>query len=406
MGEAFGPRYHIIRMLGIGGMGAVYQAWDAELGVAVAIKVIRPEVMADPTAAAEIEKRFKRELLLARQVTHKNVVRIHDLGEINGIKYITMPYVDGADLSSILKHDGRLPVPRVLRIARAVVAGLIEAHKAGVVHRDLKPANIMISGDDEAMIMDFGIARSTGTPTAGRMPGANTIVNNLNRSTPAHDATVFGAVIGTVEYMAPEQAKGIAVDQRADVYAFGLILYDMLTGQRRAGKAGDRLAELQARMEHAPPPVKSLVPEVPDDVDRLVSRCLEPDAAKRYQTTEELAADLARLDDAGIPIPEPRRFTPRMIAASVLLVALLVTGTWWFTRTPPPPKQHDPVSVVIADFRNGTNDPTFDNTLGQTVRRALEDASFISAYDRSRIPRHWACVRRRHWTKSRRANSR
>src|SRR5262249_12111015 len=155
-------RYHIIRLLGIGGMGAVYQAWDAELGVAVAIKVIRPEVMADPMAAAEIEKRFKRELLLARQVTHKNVVRIHDLGEINGIKYITMPYVDGADLASILKNEGRLPVPRVLRIARAVVGGLIEAHKADVVHRDLKPANIMISGDDEAMIMDFGIARSTG----------------------------------------------------------------------------------------------------------------------------------------------------------------------------------------------------------------------------------------------------
>jgi serine/threonine protein kinase/tetratricopeptide (TPR) repeat protein len=386
MGEAFGPRYHIIRLLGIGGMGAVYQAWDAELGVAVAIKVIRPEVMADPTAAAEIEKRFKRELLLARQVTHKNVVRIHDLGEIDGIKYITMPYVDGADLASILKHDGRLPVLRVLRIARAVVAGLIEAHKAGVVHRDLKPANIMISGNDEAMIMDFGIARSTGTPTPGGTPGASPIALNLNRGMAAADHTVLGAVIGTVAYMAPEQAKGLPVDQRADVYALGLILYDMLTGESRGAKAGNALAELQARMEQAPPPVKSLVPAVPPDVDRLISRCLEPDAAKRYQTTEELAVDLARLDDDGIPIPEPRRFTPRLIAASVLLVALLVTGTWWLTRTPPPPKQHDPVSVVIADFQNGTNDPTFDNTLGQTVRRALEDASFISAYDRSRIP--------------------
>jgi eukaryotic-like serine/threonine-protein kinase len=386
IGEAFGPRYHIIKMLGIGGMGAVYQAWDAELGVAVAIKVIRPEVMADPIAAAEIEKRFKRELLLARQVTHKNVVRIHDLGEINGIKYITMPYVDGDDLATILKRDGRLTVPRALRIARAVVVGLVEAHKAGVVHRDLKPANIMISGDDEAMIMDFGIARSTGAPTAGRMPGAETIARGLNRAMAAPDGTVLGAVIGTVGYMAPEQAKGIAVDQRADLYALGLILYDMLTGQPRTAKGANPIVELQARMEHAPPPVKSLVPKVPDDVDRLVSRCLEPDVAKRYQTTEELAADLARLDDEGIPIPEPRRFTPRMIAASVLLVALLVTGTWWFTRTPPPPKQHDPVSVVIADFRNGTSDPTFDNTLGQTVRRALEDASFISAYDRSRIP--------------------
>ncbi len=385
VGQAFGPRYHIIRILGVGGMGAVYQAWDSELGVAVAIKVIRPEVMADPTAAARIESRFKRELLLARQVTHKNVVRIHDLGEINGIKYITMPYVDGADLASILKHEGRLPVPRVLRIARALVAGLIEAHKVGVVHRDLKPANIMIGGDGEAMIMDFGIARSTGGSAVGPMPGPITTIRNLNRALSSPDATVFGSVIGTVEYMAPEQAKGIAVDQRADLYALGLILYDMLTGQPRAAKAGNALHELQARMEHAPPPVKSVVPEVPDDVDRLVSRCLEPDAAKRYQTTEELAADLARLDDAGIPIPEPRHFTPRMIAASVLLVTLLVTGTWWLTRTPPPLKQHDPVSVVIADFQNNTGDASLDRALEPALRLGLEDAGFISAFDRSQM---------------------
>ncbi|MGH9411646.1 MAG: protein kinase domain-containing protein, partial [Vicinamibacterales bacterium] len=141
-GQAFGSRYHIIRALGVGGMGAVYQAWDAELGIAVAIKVIRPDTMADPEMAAQVERRFKRELLLARQVTHKNVVRIYDLGEIDGIKYITMSYVDGVDLASMLKRDGRLPVPVVMRIARDVVAGLLAAHKAGVVHRDLKPANI------------------------------------------------------------------------------------------------------------------------------------------------------------------------------------------------------------------------------------------------------------------------
>ncbi len=209
IGEPFGSRYHIIRLLGIGGMGAVYQAWDEELGVAVAIKVIRPEVMEDPTAAAEIERRFKRELLLARQVTHKNVVRIHDLGEIDGIKYITMPYVDGADLSTIQRSDGKLPVSRVLRIARSIIGGLVEAHKAGVVHRDLKPANIMIGPDDEAMIMDFGIARSTGAPTSAAVPGPDTIVRNLRHTSWTNlDSTVYGAVVGTVEYMAPEQAKG------------------------------------------------------------------------------------------------------------------------------------------------------------------------------------------------------
>jgi tRNA A-37 threonylcarbamoyl transferase component Bud32 len=167
VGQSFGPRYHIIRMLGVGGMGAVYQAWDAELGVAVAIKVIRPEVMADPAMGAEVSRRFKQELLLARQVTHKNVVRIHDLGDIDGIKYITMSYVEGTDLSTIIKRDGKRSVPDLLHIARAVISGLVAAHAAGVVHRDLKPANIMIGKDGEALIMDFGIALLHGRSRRG-----------------------------------------------------------------------------------------------------------------------------------------------------------------------------------------------------------------------------------------------
>jgi serine/threonine protein kinase/tetratricopeptide (TPR) repeat protein len=383
-GEAFGPRYHIIRALGLGGMGAVYHAWDAELGVAVAIKVIRPDVMADPAAAAEIERRFKRELLLARQVTHKNVVRIHDLGEINGIKYITMPYIDGADLAGVLKQDGPLPIGRVLRIARSVVSGLAEAHKAGVVHRDLKPANIMINTDDEALIMDFGIARSTGVSAGTVVPGENTIVRSL-KSAANVDRTVFGAVLGTVEYMAPEQAKGLRVDQRADVYAFGLILYDLLVGASRSAKAMNPIAELQARIEQAPPPVKTLVPEVTDEVDQIVSRCLDPDPGKRFQTSEELAAALAALDDEGKPIPIPARFSKKLMAAAAAGVIALVTGTWYFTRTPPPVKAHDPVTVVIAEFSNNTGDPTFDHTLEPMLRLSLEGAGFISAYDRSRI---------------------
>jgi serine/threonine protein kinase/tetratricopeptide (TPR) repeat protein len=394
VGEPFGTRYHIIRLLGIGGMGAVYQAWDDELGVAVAIKVIRPEVMEDPTAAAEIERRFKRELLLARQVTHKNVVRIHDLGEIDGIKYITMPYVDGDDLATIRKRDGRMPVSRVLRIARSVIGGLVEAHKAGVVHRDLKPANIMIGPEDEAMIMDFGIARSTGAPTSGAVPGADTIVRSLRNVTGTSlrsatgtnlDSTTYGAVVGTVEYMAPEQAKGQPVDQRADVYAFGLILYDLITGERR-GKPGEHpITELQGRMKQAPPAVKTLVPEVPEHVDQIVSRCLEPEADKRFQTSEEVAAALALLDDEGIPIPIPPRFSKKMIATAASLVLSLVTSTWYFTRTPPPVKPHDPVSVLIADFENKTGDPTFEHTLESVLKLALEGAGFISAYDRSGV---------------------
>jgi serine/threonine protein kinase len=226
-GHDFGARYHIIRLLGAGGMGAVYQAWDRTLEVAVAIKIMRPQAAASPGETVAAERRFKRELLLARQVTHKNVVRIHDLGEIDGITYITMPYVQGSDLASIIRREGRLPVDRTLAIAKQIGAGLVAAHDAGVIHRDLKPANIMIDADDNALIMDFGIARSA----AGGM------------------TMTVGAGVGTIEYMAPEQARGEAVDQRADIYAFGLIVNDLLLGRRQSGEA-TAVAELMARIRY------------------------------------------------------------------------------------------------------------------------------------------------------------
>jgi serine/threonine protein kinase/tetratricopeptide (TPR) repeat protein len=388
VGQTFGPRYHIIRLLGIGGMGAVYQAWDAELGVAVAIKVIRPEVMADPTVAAEIGRRFKRELLLARQVTHKNVVRIHDLGDIGDIKYITMPYVDGADLATILKDEGKLPIERTLRIARLVVAGLVAAHKAGVVHRDLKPANIMIDAEDEPLIMDFGIARSTGTPTAGPVPGNTTIISNLQHAMEGPgDGTVLGAVVGTVEYMAPEQARGQNVDQRADIYALGLILYDMLVGGSRAQRKGNAIAELQARMEHGQPPVSAVDPAIPPAFDKIISRCLEPDPAQRYQTTVDLATALATLDEHGNLIPIKRTVDSRILGGVITLGVVALGVTWWFARGPGVPVKHEPVTVLIADFQNLSKDPTFDGTLEPMIKIALEGAEFISAYDRASIKR-------------------
>ena len=245
-GQAFGPRYQVIKLLGAGGMGEVYHAWDQELAVAVALKVIRPEATAEPEAAADLHRRFKRELLLARQVTHKNVVRIHDMGEVGGVKYITMPYIPGDDLAAILRREGKLTVPRALGIARQVAAGLAAAHEAGVVHRDLKPPNIMIDPDGNAVIMDFGIARSVDTG----------------------GSTVAGMVVGTLSYMAPEQARGEEVDQRADIYAFGLILTDMLVGRRQTGAKSSALAELMERMQHAPPPIRSVDPTIPEAVER------------------------------------------------------------------------------------------------------------------------------------------
>jgi tetratricopeptide (TPR) repeat protein len=368
-GAPFGARYRILRVLGAGGMGVVYQAWDDELGVAVALKVIRPEVTEDPYVAREVERRFKRELLLARQVTHKNVVRIHDLGEVDGIKYITMPFIDGRDLASILR-EGPLTIARALRFAKQIATGLQAAHDAGVVHRDLKPENIMIDADDQAMIMDFGISRSASGTGAG---------------------TAVGAVVGTLEYMSPEQARGTVADHRADLYAFGLIFYDMLTGRHRLDATESAIAEMMSRMEQAPPGVQTRAEHVPEPVAKLIATCIEPDAEQRFQTTHALVMALDALDSEGrtvqsaaAPKPSPLRLALAVpIVVAVLLLGALGGWLWSRSRTPAgPPPTPQPVSVVVADFDNRAQDPVFDGALEQALAIAVEGAPFISVYPR------------------------
>ncbi len=389
VGHQFGTRYHIIRELGVGGMGAVYQAWDAELGVAVAVKVIRPEIAANPDASADIERRFKRELLLARQITHPNVVRIHDLGDIDGIKYITMPFIEGSDLSSILDEHKQLPVRRALHIARGVVAGLVSAHEAGVVHRDLKPANIMIGADDVPTIMDFGIARSADGPQQAAVTPHGVRPNDLSRTAGLSASTTqAGAVVGTVAYMAPEQASGQPVDQRADIYALGLILYDMLIGGRRREGAQSAVAELMGRMQTAPPAPRTIDATIPPAVDDIVRRCLEPDPAKRFQKTVDLHAAFERLDEDGKPLPIIRRLTRRGVALSTAAVLLLVAGTFFVAQwLSAPPVVHDPISVLVADFNNQTGDTVFEGTIENALGISLEGASFITAYRREEARR-------------------
>ncbi|MGE5199129.1 MAG: protein kinase domain-containing protein, partial [Rhodospirillaceae bacterium] len=390
-GHDFGPRYRIIKLVGVGGMGAVYQAWDSELGVAVALKMIRPDVISDPAAARALEHRFKQELLLARQVTHKNVVRIHDLGEIDGLKYISMPFIEGSDLATILAQEGKLPVAKALPLVRQIAAGLQAAHEAGIVHRDLKPANIMVE-HDRALITDFGIARSEAqqVPAAGagaRAGGPGPAGNPPDERTQAGTA-LAGAVVGTIDYMAPEQARAQPVDHRADVYAFGLMVYDMLLGLRRARRKDSAADELEQRLTEAPPPLRSIDPEIPEPLERVVMRCLQPDPPARYQTTAEVVAALDRLDDKGTLLPLVRRLTPRLMAATALVVTVLLAGTYFVAqRLVRPPAEHAPVSVLIADFRNGTGDPAFERTLEPMLKLALEGAGFISAYDRAGIRR-------------------
>jgi serine/threonine protein kinase/tetratricopeptide (TPR) repeat protein len=387
VGQDFGARYHIIKLLGVGGMGAVYQAWDKTLEVAVAVKVIRPLASMDAEEAHAVEKRFKRELLLARSVTHKNVVRIHDLGEIDGITYITMPYVQGSDLSSILKRDGRLPVDRTLSVMRQVAAGLVAAHKAGVVHRDLKPANIMVDADGEALIMDFGIARST-------EQGAT--------------MTVGGAVVGTIEYMAPEQAKGEQVDARADVYAFGLMMNDLLLGRRQGG-ANTAMASLMARMQAPPPSIRSVDPAMPESLDAIVTKCVQPDPAARYQQMAELLADLEHLDENGhpkigttvtasitMPAAAPpavkKGLSPLVLVAAGALVIVGAGGAWLFRdslfSSSPSAPVGPTVSLAILPFRNASGDPTLDSlgaNLSQELSAELGQSARVRAVPQDRI---------------------
>ena len=384
IGQMFGPRYRIMKLLGIGGMGAVYQAWDHELDVVVALKVIRPESTIDAREVAAIERRFKQELLLARQVTHKNVVRIHDLGEIGGIKYITMSYIHGDDLATVLQRKGKLPVAETLKLTRQIASGLLAAHEAGVVHRDLKPANIMIEGD-HAVIMDFGIARSSGGAQPQQAPPTppGGLPSPRKKSTAQ---TVVGSVVGTITYMAPEQARGEAVDQRADLYALGLIISDMLLSLRRRGVDVSAMDDLQKRMTERPEPLRKFDATIPEAFDKIITRLAEPDAAARFQTTAELVAALDRLDDNGVPLPLIRRLTPRLVATAAVVVITLLAGTFYVTRQAlAPPVVHDPVTVLIADFQNSTGDATFDRALELPMRRALEGAGFISAYDRTRV---------------------
>ena len=381
-GMPFGPRYRILRVLGAGGMGVVYEAWDEEVGLPVALKVIRRDVMADPLIAAAVEQRFRRELVLARQVTHRNVVRIHDLGHVEGVKYLTMPYIEGQTLSAALHAAGKLPVPRALEIMQDVAAGLAAAHAVGVVHRDLKPDNVMLDADGHAIIMDFGISRSTagsespaggGHGTTSRRPQTAFYAAGL-----ASGMTMDGAVIGTLEYMAPEQARAEPVDQRADIYAFGLIFRDIVLGNTRTARTS-ALDELRERMQAAPASPRSLDPAIPVPVAEIIQRCLEPDSAKRFQTSEELIAALNRLDPQGEFLPEPRRFGRRHLVAAVTLVLALVGATWWLAKSLVPPPPPEPTSVLITDFDIQGVDG-LQGTVEQSLAISMEGAPFVTVF--------------------------
>jgi len=264
-GVVFGGRYEILRVLGQGGMGAVYQARDRELDRLIALKVIRPELATDPA----ILQRFKQELILARNITHKNVVRIYDLGEADGVRFITMEYVDGEDLRSLLRHHGKLSASEAIPMIEQVCRALDAAHAEGVIHRDLKPQNIMRDKQGRMVVMDFGLARSLGDS----------------------GMTQTGAIVGTMEYMSPEQALGMPLDQRSDIFSVGLIFYELLTG-KAPYQADTAIASLMKRTREVAKPASDVEISVPRSLSAIVSRCLEREPANRYHSVVELLQQL------------------------------------------------------------------------------------------------------------------
>jgi len=246
-----------------------------------------------------------------------------------------------------------------------------------VIHRDLKPANIMVEGDTP-VIMDFGIARSALQHVEGKAISST----QLSRSALLTGATMQGAVVGTVAYMSPEQAKGQPADQRSDIYAVGMIMRDMLVGMRDVENPTDALTELMERVAHAPKPVLEIDPAIPPHVDRIVTRCLQPDAAARYQNVGELLSDLNALDAQGVPLPKIRQLTKRFVGIAAGVVLVLLGVTWWLAQPPPEVVQPPNTSVLIADFENRAGESVFDGAVEQALGIAMEEASFITVYPR------------------------
>jgi serine/threonine protein kinase/tetratricopeptide (TPR) repeat protein len=350
-GDLIGARYEILSLLGEGGMGAVYKALDREVDRTVALKLIRPELASNPAILA----RFKQELLTAHQVTHKNVIRIYDISEADGVKFITMEFVEGDDLRRILTDSGKLPTERAVEIIRQVCLALDAAHSAGIIHRDLKPQNIMEEAKTgRILVMDFGLARTIG----------------------GDGMTQTGALLGTIEYMSPEQSMGKTLDQRSDIFAVGLIFYELLIG-KTPYKADTAMASLLRRNQERAVPAAELDSSVPKALSDIVSKCLERDLEHRYQNVQEILHDLdafqgARPTLASISLPVPiapaKPATPwKWIAIGALVIAVM-GGGWAFksgvfhsssSGTTAEAKGPE-LSLAILPFQNSSGDVSLD----------------------------------------------
>jgi tetratricopeptide (TPR) repeat protein len=338
----FGPRYRVVGVIGKGGMGEVYRAYDAELKVEVALKIVRGDSEQDEALA-----RFRREIALARKVTSPNVLRIYDLEEHEGLRFLSMELVEGEDLAAIMKRDGKLSVERALKLFRQVCTGLAAAHAEGVVHRDLKPQNVLVDKTDRVHVADFGLARSIGDS----------------------GMTASGAVLGSPAYMSPEQVKGDAVDERSDIYSLGVMLYQLLVGATPF-QADTPHAVMEMRLHKPPRPLGEVAPDAPSRLAGIVARCLAIEPGKRYASIRELLDEL----DAGGPRPvrsRARRWWPAVLAVGLAggaIAVMIVRGGQPANLSATPEESAavtvvaptGPVTALVLAFDNRTSQPELD----------------------------------------------
>jgi len=350
-GSTFAGRYQIIEELGKGGMGSVYRAIDKKLNEEVALKLIRPEIASDRMTL----DRFSNEIKIARKIVHKNVSRMYHLSEEKGIHYITMEYVPGEDLRRMLRMSKRIEIGTAISIARQALEGLAEAHRLGVVHRDLKPGNIMIDQEGQVRILDFGIARAI----------------------KSEGPTEVGMIIGTPEYMSPEQVEGREVDQRSDLYSLGVILFEMVTG-RVPFEADTPFAVGVKHKSEKPPDPRQFNAHIPEDLNNLILKCLEKEGAKRFQSAEELLSALAKIEKA-FPAAEPllpkrktifskevtatfslkKIFIPGAVLIALAAIAVLVWRLSPKKEAALPPS--DKPSLAVMYFKNNTGDADLEH---------------------------------------------
>jgi len=323
-GRVLGNRYEILGVIGKGGMGWVYKARDREIDRVVAIKVIKPDLARDETVIA----RFRDEIILARKVTHKNVLRIFDIAEADGFKFISMPYIEGKDLKAIILEKGKMSVDEALNISVQVLEALKSAHDVGVVHRDLKPHNILIDADGNACVTDFGIAKSM---DAGGL-------------------TMTGQIVGTPDYMSPEQAEGKDVDGRSDLYSFGLVLYEMLTGHVPF-KADSIITTLMLRLREIPDAPSATNPDVPAWVDRLVMRSLERNVDERYASADDILHDIGHAH-----VRRKMRLRGRNLIFAVAGLAVAAAAAFYFGLGPRLTFERERTFIAVLPFENLTGD--------------------------------------------------